>query len=498
MKIPQIANYRPIALATIFLMIGITIGALSFKSLIVFSVAMGIILLLCVVAIFLRKSPFIVITVFLLVGFSIMSTYSILVTPKEIKEGTSFVECRVSEVLSGNYGNNRYVVEELSFEGERYSSKALLKTSEEFQVGDRVAVVGSANVIDYQPFNSYSSARYVKGIKYEIQSESAVKVGSTRLSWYESIRTKLRKVYVERLGKEDAGIALGLVIGDVSYVSNSTNEEMRASGVYHLFSVSGLHVGFMVVLVYLFFKLFRIHKNKALYFVTILLLGYGILTGFPVGVVRASIMSIISLLSFVLVKRYDPLNVLSFTAMLILLFSPIELFSVSFLLSIGAVLGITCFYEPLKRLCKWENKTLRKVWYSVAMSLSANSFVLPISTYFFSTTSLYFIIANLVIVPVSSIIYGLLVPLSALALIWEPLGILISPLSYPLIGIRLSASLISSMPFSLISLSFPLVAGVLYTIALFILSRFYMGSKKSKIILSSTLFIACALIIFIF
>ena len=123
MKIPQIANYRPIALATIFLMIGITIGALSFKSLIVFSVAMGIILLLCVVAIFLRKSPFIVITVFLLVGFSIMSTYSILVTPKEIKEGTSFVECRVSEVLSGNYGNNRYVVEELSFEGERYSSK---------------------------------------------------------------------------------------------------------------------------------------------------------------------------------------------------------------------------------------------------------------------------------------------------------------------------------------------------------------------------------------
>ena len=498
MKIPKIANYRPIVLSAIALMIGITIGALCINSLVAFGIVLGILALFSAVTIIVKKSPLIVISIFLLIGFSLMSLYSSLVTPKEINVENCYVECRVTEILSDSYGENRYVVEDLTFEEERYSSKGLLKSERQFEIGDKVVLIGGVETIEYKPFNSYSTARYAKGIKYEINGEQGAVIEDTKLRWYEWVRYKLRKCYVDRLGDEDAGIALGLVIGDVSYVSHETNEEMRATGVSHIFSVSGLHVGFMCALIYALFRLFKVNKRKSLIVVIAVLLGYGILTGFPVGVVRASIMSIVVLISLLLIERNDPLNTLSFTAIVILLISPIELFSVSFLLSIGAVLGITCFYDPLKNLCKWENKILRRVWFSVAMSISAHAFIIPISANFFGTMTLYFIVANLLIVPLSSIIYMLLIPLSVLTIIWEPLGILISPLSFPLMGIRIVGSLIANLPFAVLDLKFPIVAGVLYTVGTLVLSRFYMGSKKSKIALACASFCACALIIFIF
>ena len=146
MKIPKIANYRPIVLSAIALMIGITIGAFCINSLVAFGIVLGILALSSAVTIIVKKSPLIVISIFLLIGFSLMSLYSSLVTPKEINVENCYVECRVTEILSDSYGENRYIVEDLTFEEERYSSKGLLKSECQFEIGDKVVLIGRAHV----------------------------------------------------------------------------------------------------------------------------------------------------------------------------------------------------------------------------------------------------------------------------------------------------------------------------------------------------------------
>ena len=478
--------------------IGIVIGALAMKNAIAFYVLLPVLVVATAVLLFFKFKTPKLISIFLLVGFLLMSLYTVIAKPIEVDRQNVYFEGRVCDVSDVTTESKEYVLSELTIGGVKYPRKASIRTNENLEVGDIVSFIGDVQSIDFDPFDGISVASISKGINYQAYSSIINVIGKDRLTLSETIKTKLSSIYREYMGDLDGGIALGLVLSDTEHIDYSTTRDMRASGLSHLFSVSGLHVGFMCTLIYGAFRLFKLNKRKSLFVVIGILLAYGILTGFPVGVVRASIMSVAILVAEFIDERNDPLNSLAFATIVILLISPIELFSVSFQLSIGAVFGIVCFYRSMMKPFEYGNRFSKSVMGSVAVSVSANAFVLPIATNVFGTFALYFIIANVIAVPISSVVYGALVPLSLLALIFEPLGILTIPLRFPIMAIRIIAGGIATLPFSVINFYTPMLSGLFYSLGMVVLSRFYMGSKKSKIIICTLSFIACALIFFTF
>ena len=497
MNVGKFANYRPIVLASICLALGIFIGALTANVGFAFFVILSVFIVATVVSFFLKFTSIKIGTIFLLIGFLAMSITCFTAFTEEVRQESFYFEGRVKEITDIGESKNRYVLEDVTALGENVGGKVLVDLEEDYKIGDVIGVEGSFENIPFNPFDSYSVSKHRKNIIFKSNGENSVKLRETKQTLIEKIRIKLASIYLEELGDENGGIALGLVLGETSYVDYETAEEMRESGLSHLFSVSGLHVGFMSTIIFVLFKLFRVDKKKSIIWVILILLFYGALTGFPVGVVRASIMSILILFAEIRLKRYDQLNGLALTVIIILLVNPLELFSVSFLLSVAAMFGIACFYWSITNLYKGDNYFIKSLVGSMAVSISANVFVLPVSAYYFGTASLYFVLANLLVVPLASLSYFLLVPLSVFSLIIPELGILMVPIRGPLFLIRFFTSMVSALPFATLKLGMTALGALLYSFGFIVVSKFYMGSKYSKLVLSGLSFIACALIFFL-
>ncbi len=493
----KIANYRPIVIAAVTLALGIFLAGLSANNAIGFFVLLGVVIVIAIASFFLKFKSLKIGAIFLLLGFIIMSITVGVKTAPVLNMENAYFEGRVQNVTKATTETKRYVISDVKLLGEELNGKLILDVKDDLEIGESIGVIGTFTTIEFDPLDSYSVSKYTENVRYSSRSEDVIKLGGSKKTFIEKIRIKVRKLYLENMGEEGA-IALGLVFGDTSYIDYDTESDMRASGLSHLFSVSGLHVGFMSSIIFMLFLIFKVEKKKSLVWVSLILFAYGLLTGFPVGVVRASIMCILALIAEIQLVRYDPLNGLAMAVIILLLINPLDLFSVSFLLSVGAMFGIICFSWSMTNLYKGDNWIVRKLTSAVSVSLASNAFVFPISCYFFGSFSLYFVVANVLLVPIASVVYTLLVPVTLLALIIEPLGILMLPLSMPLLSISSITSLIAQLPLGTLSLSMPMAASLLFSFGMVVLSKFYMGSKYSKIVLSVLSFITCVLIIFLF
>ncbi len=511
MKKIEILNNRPITFSAIALAIGIFISALIINNFIAFIILLVFSLAFTAVGIYIRKRTVIAIFSFLTLGLCIFFAYASIIAPVDINRDYTVVSGRVSAISSATEEVKSYVLTDLTVDGKSVRGKALLNTSTTFEVGDLVSSGTSIESIEFDPFNGYAVSNYEGGISYRCNAVYVQKEGTSKLTLTETIRVSIKKIYLKYLGAEDGAVALGLVIGDVSYMSKNTVASTRASGVYHIFSVSGLHVGILVMcIMFVCDNIFRLTKKKSFFITLLILLFYGVLTGFPSGVVRASVMCLISALSLIVERPYDPLNALATTVIVILLCSPISLFSISFLLSIASVFGIICFYRAIKKVVytknplkrnfaiRFVNKFLISTWSSIALSLSASAFVIMISGYFFGTLNIYSIVANLIVAPLATLLYILLVPLTFFPLVYEPLGIVISWLSIPSAVIRAFSAFIASLPLSTISVSIPSFSAFIYSVGLVCLSKYFKVKTKHKILIAVACFIACVGIIFIF
>ena len=493
----KIANYRPIVLSAVCLALGIFVGALTSNIAIAFFTLLGFFIVLTIVSFFLKFTTLKIATIFVLIGFVAISITCFTTQTDEVKYENVYFEGRVKEISKSNGMINRYVVEDVEFLGDKVNGKVLLDAVENYEIGDVVAVFGSLESIPFDPFDSYSVSKYRKKIIYSSISDTTLKIGETPKTIVEKIRYRVNNLYQTTMGRSEGAIALALVLGDRSQIDYDTSQDMQASGLSHLFSVSGLHVGFMSTIIFYLFRLLKVEKKKSVILVVLILFLYGLLTGFPVGVVRASIMSLLVLFAEIRTKRYDQLNGLALAVIILLLINPLDLFSVSFLLSVGAMFGIACFYHRITSIYRGDSILIKRLLGAVAVSVSANVFVIPISAYYFGTVSLYFILANLVVVPLASLVYFLLVPLTLFALIIPYLGILITPIGFPIVVISAISTGIANIPSATVGLNMPSLAGLLYSFGFIIISRYYMGSKYSKIVISLLSFIACALIIFL-
>lgn len=230
-----------------------------------------------------------------------------------------------------------------------------------------------------------------------------------------------------RAGIEDRPVVCellaGLVLGTTSDIPDSLQDEFRQTGTFHLFSVSGLHVGMLGVILWQLLRVLRLPRAWAVAVIVPALFFYAFLTGWKPSSVRAAFMASIVLLGMVSWRQPIALNSLCAAGLFVLAQSTAELFNPGFQLSFSVVAAILLLAPPLQdwirkglepdpflpvplwsRWQKWKFESAAGLAGLLAVSMAAWLGGLPLTVGYFHMISLSALGANLVVVPLAFLI----------------------------------------------------------------------------------------------
>lgn len=220
---------------------------------------------------------------------------------------------------------------------------------------------------------------------------------------------------------QEYGIVAGLVLGIKDGLDNSIKAAYSSAGAMHILAVSGAHV--LIVFQILVFGLGNLRKTKHgnLIFTGIvltLLWFYAFVTGLSPSVLRAVLMFSIVVIGQAAKRQKSTYNTLALSAFILLCYNPLFIMDVGFQLSYAAVLGLVYLQPKLTKAFDFDNKQVNYIWGIISMSIAAQLATFPISLFYFCQFPTYFLLSNLIVVPLSSLILPL--GLFTLAFSWVP------------------------------------------------------------------------------
>ena len=285
------------------------------------------------------------------------------------------------------------------------------------------------------------------------------------------------------LSDETTEFLTATITGDDSLLLAETRQEFTTAGLAHILALSGLHVGLIVLIIaIILFPLSVMGYNRTrLIFTIILLWGYAVMTGMTPSVTRAAIMTTLFITGIIIQRRHSSINALCFAALIILLFSPLQLYFVGFQLSFAAVLAILLFSNRINPVNRKH-----RIWYYIislaCVSISATLGTALISAYYFHSFPVYFLICNILVIFLLPVIIGggvLLIIFEACG--WSSIWICYA-LDFLYNIITYITETASSLPFAKIDniyfsewLFFPFIITVLLLLATLIYRKFAYG-----------------------
>lgn len=204
-----------------------------------------------------------------------------------------------------------------------------------------------------------------------------------------------------------SAILKSLIIGDKTSLDQKIKSVFSDSGVIHILVVSGLHVGFVSVIILFVLKLFCIPLNKASLISIPFIFFYVISTGGNPPAVRAAIMLTCIFISLALDREPLIYNSIALSALVILIFRPQDLFLASFQMSYLATIGIVFLYNKIFKLFKSIKNSVLSFFCGVAsVTVSAQLALMPVLMFYFSKVSIVSFFANIIVVPVTGVVLG--------------------------------------------------------------------------------------------
>jgi len=228
------------------------------------------------------------------------------------------------------------------------------------------------------------------------------------------------------VSEERYAVLAAMTLGDKSALTKELRETYSVTGASHVLALSGLHLG---IIYFLLFQLTlgRRHFWFSQVIIILSIWAFAFLTGLSTSIVRSATMISIYALFSVAGRHRSPVNLLCFTAIIMLLINPASLYDIGFQLSFSAVLAILLLM-PLFESFLPENYFIacpvqRYIYNMVGMSIAAQIGVAPLIAYHFGRFSTYFLLTNFVVLPAATIIlYGALLvvlfPVFSPVLLW--------------------------------------------------------------------------------
>lgn len=298
--------------------------------------------------------------------------------------------------------------------------------------------------ISYQSYLSENDFRQLPK-----QTQSSLK--KSMFIFRDSIVNILRR-YIP--GSKESGLAEALLIGYKEDLDKSLIQSYSNTGVIHLIAISGLHLGLIYMLLSLICKPLGNKKWIRLFrpiFIITGLWAFGFLAGGSPSIFRSAVMFTCIAIGDSLSKQASIFNSLAASAFLLLCYNPYWLWDAGFQLSYTAVASLALFQQTVYNSITISQRWLDAIWKLTATTIAAQILTLPVILFLFHQFPVFFLITNLVAIPLSSLILLgeiLLCLLSFLPFLAIPTGILLSWL------IKIMNSLvetIDSLPFASIT-----------------------------------------------
>ncbi|MDI6049910.1 ComEC/Rec2 family competence protein [Flavobacterium sp. XS2P24] len=338
----------------------------------------------------------------------------------------------IREKLKSSPFSDRYIVIINHVNEKKQTGKVILNIQKDslhhqFEIGTPLLIKGilSKNKPPNNP-NQFNYSKYLenKQIYAQLYADvDEIKIGTEieKNIWYYSSKLRTRIIHnleKNNFNKTELNVALALIMGQQQDISPEIIRDYQYAGAVHILSVSGLHIGF--ILIFVTFILKPIPNTKRGSFIKLLIIlaslfTFGIIAGLAPSVVRS-----VTMFSFVAIGNHlrrsvNIYHTLLVSILLILLFEPSFLFDVGFQLSYLALFFIIWLQPLLASIWLPKNKVSKYIWDILTVSFAAQLGTLPLSIYYFHQFPGLFFVTNLIIIPVLSIIMvlGVLVMLLA-------------------------------------------------------------------------------------
>lgn len=286
------------------------------------------------------------------------------------------------------------------------------------QAGDtllfRARVNPPRNFSDSLPFDyaRYLTMQGLSGTVYLPYGSwiSVENISPTLREHFLRLRHRLQHKYLYPAFAPDAmGVISALTLGDKTQLSPEVRAAYTDAGAAHALALSGLHVG--VIYIMLGFIMRGVVRRRNLRWmadvvIIIVLWAFALMVGMAASVVRAVTMCTIYSMARWVSRDNAPINVLSLTALVMLMVRPFYLFDVGFQLSFMAMASILWLEPHMEMLFQRSSLSRLPAYFVgvVCMSLAAQAGTLPLTLYHFGTFPTWFLVTNLLVVPSLSLL----------------------------------------------------------------------------------------------
>lgn len=494
----RIINYRPLFEFAIGLMLGIAVCA-ELNS-------YGILCLVAICIVGIGAGLFIINsyrTALFMLAVLISCNLIQFHTPAYLESGQYSVSGTVEGIHSPNsYGKRELILVNASISEKKYSGKICIQTASkrDVEIGDVINAYITVNADSFEKdehdyfdkhkyYLSHGIGTFCVAKDFTIIESGKLPIQRIRGSIRESFENKANELF-----GSDSDTVITLLMGSTEAVPDSRKDLYCETGISHILAISGFH---MSIIVSIIGKMLPKHKYwLRIGIIGVVMLIYCFLCVQSPGIIRSAVMTFAMLVSSGLERREDVLSAISLAAIGILLVNPYQLYSISFQLSFAACFGIITLGSSINRCIKRIGK-LPKLGLSTSVSASTATVMLQMR--YFGTISTYALLANLIAVPLFSIILPLMlfVQILGYALPWIASILAYIPRALLFINDKFIAA-VANMPNAVIEFRAPSVyACIAFLIGLFISSEYILRpvhKRTEYLFVLILLFTICTLV----
>ena len=217
----------------------------------------------------------------------------------------------------------------------------------------------------------------------------------------------IRNWFAERIKNKlldpENNLGLSYLLGMKTGLPEELNNNLRAVGLVHIVVASGAHLSILVEVARRIFG--KLSRFSGLLLSVIFILFFMALVGFTPSIMRAGIMSILALIAWYVGRKFAPWRIILTVAAMTLLFNPMFIINLGWLLSFASFAGIMILGPKFSQFF-YGDRQPKFVASIILTTISATLMTLPITLYYFGTFSLISVIANLLILPTLPIAMG--------------------------------------------------------------------------------------------
>lgn len=352
---------------------------------------------------------------------------------------------------------------------------------------------------NYKRFLSFHNIYHQTYVRPDDWKFSGINKGHGVFNYSFGLRDQLLNVFKENnIRGDEYAVGAALLLGYEDKLDADMISAYSSTGALHVLSVSGLHVAIVYIVFFkMLFFLNRFRYGRFIKTITLLLLlwFYAALTGLSPAVLRATAM-----FSFIVVGQAykfntNIYNTLAASAFFLLMINPFLIMQVGFQLSYLAVIGIVFIQPMIYEKFETDNWLLDQIWAITAVSIAAQIATFPLGLHYFHQFPCYFLLSNLIVIPVSTLIIYTGILLLAVAKITLIAPLIAKIFSFSVYFLNESVKYMEHLPYAI-------VEGVSITVSETWLIYFLIGFlfaflllKKYKYLLTSLSLLAFMLLL---